>query len=130
LNDNDLLVRPGDSLASPVWAVLTTAGYPFSLAGWDVLAQIRSNVLDPAVFQECSTANGKILVDTTTVTSRITGAPIDTSSVQLVLSTTDTANWPRMWFGVYDVRIYKADPAARFTVVPTARFYVVGTSTE
>lgn len=126
LNQNDLLIRPGNDFTSPTWAILSTTGQTFSLTGWEIWAQARLSIQDPAVFQEFTRDRG-LVVGQTSVISPVTGQEVVTSTVQLVLGRDETARWPQYWTGIYDVQIRSAGPPAeQHTIVPTARLFVVG----
>lgn len=132
LNLNDLQVRPGQSFAGPIWAILTTEGNVFSLDDWLVRAQARTNPLDPQVFAEFTVANGRVVIGQEPVYSAQLGHSVTTATVQLVLSAAETASWPVLWLGQYDVEITSTDPDSPgiYPVISPAGFYVVGGPTQ
>lgn len=130
LNQNDLRIRPGNEFVSPVWAVLSSAGGPFSLDGWSARMQARLGVTHPDVLREYTSDYG-LTIGQTTVTSPVSGQSVQTGSVQLVLGRDDTADLPQLWVGVYDLQINLDDePPRQYTIVPTARLYIVGGPTQ
>lgn len=126
LNQNDLLIRPGNDFTGPIWAVLSTAGGAFPLTNWAPRMQARTGITDPLVLREFTEQYG-LVVAQTTVQSPVTGQPVQTGSIQLVLNRDQTADLPQLWTGQYDVQISRdSDPPQQYTIVRAASLYIVG----
>lgn len=99
----DLGFLLGDTWSGPAWAVVRDGAAVDLADGWAVRAQARRRPEDEAVLMEWSTANGRVVLGSASVTLS-DGTTLATSTVQLAHTAAAAAALPP-FVGRYDCEI-------------------------